>query len=680
MKPAYTAIIDIVEEKEEAGESDDYDLEETIRILNSLEVAQTQSESFDDFLLYMAKQDYSRVAPEVLRAKAKFFPVLQRMYELQKEYKEFSTLWMFARSIAAGGNALRENMSVSGVGLAILSNGVAGEAVSVDAVNTATNAMFDNYAKEQKLKKALKKQIQQVKEQYIRYLSDFAPVYYKYMKEWDKLCLNKDKAYIDIYSGRADEALGSINAVLKQSPENREGLLLKSLCLIDLGKMNEERHVQFYLPLDMEHIKVDSLYTPQSENLYYEAASLTLRDYLELYPGKSAPALLLQGMLAMNMGNPKAAMSCFEQSAIEYPRQAEELTDLLSSYRSRTYLNKSVEGLYLLNLYKSTMEGFGRFSPNFCKAQYYTSIGDFNSSREEILKHFYRRGNQGVYDCLLSDMDFCEDFLYSSFSPIAPEKSFIDVSIAPAKKYLVMDKENEITVKLNNRSDHDLENVRVFLCIHYTDMYKDDYHVVKVPMTKNRIGRHEKADLSTVKLEYNDKKVDDITRVRAIVMTDDKICWVDEVKEKERKIIDSFAARYSNTNVVDNARQDYLSDLSIDVSSLQKVIEAETRINGKTSILLGSDLKIELPRILTFIDPEFSLYPIQDKDLSRKPNECFLAGSYINLKFDNCSISAGKTVPLYIYSDFVCFRLDLKSENGDVKLEKVEVVKNGTEA
>ena len=72
MKPAYMAITEVIGKKEQVGNNVDYDLEETIRILNSLEIAQTQSKNFDDFLLYMAKQDYSRVAPEVLKAKAKF--------------------------------------------------------------------------------------------------------------------------------------------------------------------------------------------------------------------------------------------------------------------------------------------------------------------------------------------------------------------------------------------------------------------------------------------------------------------------------------------------------------------------------------------------------------------------------------------------------------------------------
>ena len=722
MKPAYTAITKVIEEKEQEGGYTDYDLEETVRILNSLEVAQTQSESFNEFLLYMAKQDYRRVAPDVLKAKAKFFPVMQHMYELQKAYKEFSALWMVARSIAAGQKTLRENVDVTGAGLAIVASAATGgmEAASQSlvAVNAATSAAFDHYAEEQKLKKELGKQIEEVKEQYVSYLSEFAPIYYKYMKEWDKLCLNKDKAYLDIYAGRAEDALNSADAVLHQSPNNREGLLLKALCLIELGKLNRSEGLQFRLPFDVEKMEIDTLKIQEIENPYFRAASVALADYLSEYPGKSAPALLLQGVMMMNIGNEQSALSYFDQAAIEYPRQAEELTDLLNSYRSRTYLNKSVEGIYLLNLYKSTMEGFGLFSPNFYKAKYYTSKGDLNSSKEEILKHFYRRGNQGVYDCLLSDMKFCEDFLYSSFSPIVPEKSFIDISITAASKMLVMSKDDEIKVTLHNRSDHDLENVRVFLCIHYTDMYKDDYDVVKVPAIKSRIGKHEETELAVVKLDYNGKKVDDITRVRAVVMTDDKICWVDEVKEKERKVIEHFAAKYSKSNVIDNAKKNYLSDLSVDVSSLKKAIEKEIRINGSATALesassaikswtkssiaavtgmftsndkvksaletvweetSGSDLRIELPRLLVFIAPEFSINPIQDEEVGVCPYESFLAGSYIKLKF-KYTIAAGDIVPLYIYSEYACFRLDLKSENGKVKLIKVEVVNNGAVA
>ena len=158
--------------------------------------------------------------------------------------------------------------------------------------------------------------------------------------------------------------------------------------------------------------------------------------------------------------------------------------------------------------------------------------------------------------------------------------------------------------------------------------------------------------------------------------------------------------------------------VSVDVSSLKKAIEEGTKINGSATALesassaikswtkgglatitgiftsnekvkstletmweetSGSDLRIELPRLLVFINPEFSINQIQDDEVGVRPIESFLAGSYIKLKF-KYTIAAGDTVPLYIYSEYACFRLDLKSENGKVKLVKVEVVNDGTVA
>ena len=72
-EPAYEAM---------EAKSPDYDIEETVRAMNALEVAQCQSEDFMSYLEYVAKQDFSRVAPEVLEQKKKLFPILQRLYDL----------------------------------------------------------------------------------------------------------------------------------------------------------------------------------------------------------------------------------------------------------------------------------------------------------------------------------------------------------------------------------------------------------------------------------------------------------------------------------------------------------------------------------------------------------------------------------------------------------------------
>lgn len=84
-------------------------------------------------------------------------------------------------------------------------------------------------------------------------------------------------------------------------------------------------------------------------------------------------------------------------------------------------------------------------------------------------------------------------------------------------------------------------------------------------------------------------------------------------------------------------------------------------------------LKLEIPRVLTLIDPVFSIYQLQDKDKAMLPQENFLAGSSIRLKFDY-ELKEGDLLPLYIYSDFVSFRVDIEYKDGKSKVKNVILV------
>ena len=413
---------------------------------------------------------------------------------------------------------------------------------------------------------------------------------------------------------------------------------------------------------------------------------------MALYPSRSAPALVLKGLLYRSMGEHGKAVSFFDQASMEYPRQAADLTDLLDIYRARTYLNKSAEGKYLLKLYRSTMEGFGIFSPNLLKARYYAQHGDTENSKEEIFNHFYRRGNQGVYDCLLSDMQFCEENMYSSFRQILMEQSFIDVSVEPTMNWTLADKDDEIKVTINNRSDIDLENVRIFLCLHYTDMYKDEYDVQKLPSV-NIIKHNDKTEIGVVKLNYEDKKYSDITRIRAIAMTDDKICWIDNVDYKYMKASEAVAKAKSKkaksrAKGIASVKQQLLDDFNVNEGKLLSVIEKGMKVYAAVSdgnlwndmkqdvknLVTGGDkkLRIELPRILSILDPVFSLHQVNDKDKAIRPSENYLSGSNIRLKFDY-EPKQNESIPLYIYSDFANFKVTLAFEEGMPVVKKVEL-------
>lgn len=682
-QPAFEAL-----ESDSPVDNPEYDIEETVRAMNALEVAQCQSEDFISYLEYVARQDFSRVAPEVLEQKKKLFPILQRLYELQKEHKELNDVWMLMRSATSGASSFVEEVNPIGViGSMITGDPLTGTVSVAGGVDKAQEVAFDEYEKQKDLKKSLEREMEALRLKYVEYLEGYAPIYHKYMQEWDALCLVKDKAYLDLYGGNPIDAYNRTEEILKTYPENREALLLKSLALIEIASdfSPSADSSMTALPPSFQVDLNNESKPKQSISEFFVEAETTLDNYIQLYPARSAPALVLKGLLYRSLGDNAKAINFFDQASVEYPRQAAALTDLLDSYKSRAYLNKSAEGKYLLRLYRSTMEGFGIFSPNLLKAKYFAQQGDVENCKEEIFNHFFRRGNQGVYDCLLSDMQYCEENMYSSFKQILLEQSFLDVAVEPVTNWHLGDKDDEIKVVINNRSDIDLENVRIFLCLHYTDMYKDEYDVQKLPSV-NIIKHNDKTEIGVVKLNYENKKYNDITRIRAIAMTDDKICWIDNVDYKYMKASEMAVKENKSNSHLAALKQQLLEDFDINNDKLLSIIEDGIKIyasvsdgnlwhdmkNDVKNLVAGKDknLRIELPRILSIIDPVFSINEINSADKSIRPTENYLSGSNICLEFD-FQPNEEDSLPLYIYSDFADFKVELSFNDGKPSVKKV---------
>ena len=248
----------------------------------------------------------------------------------------------------------------------------------------------------------------------------------------------------------------------------------------------------------------------------------------------------------------------------------------------------------------------------------------------------------------------------------------------------------EVHVSISNRSDLRLENVRVFLCIHYTDMYKDEYDVVKVPKTQNVIEPHSTADLDIVELNYKDKDYDDITRIRAIAMTDDRICWIDEVKYKQAKALAHDHGDNSNLNQWQQRdREEYLSNYSLEPQKLQKALrtgvtvlppeEDPTEEKSTWKSIKGwfshpdNTLSIELPRTLVMADPVFSIRPL-DAANALQPDENYLSGTSIHLHFDY-EPELDEVLPLYIYTEAADFKVDILYRGKDSSVQSVTILR-----
>ena len=732
--PAYNSLRERVQKSDGT-----YDIEETIRIIHALGIAQSQSDNFLDFLEFMAMQDYSQVATEVVEAKMRLLPILQELFVLQQQYTEVPGMFrVISRSVISGG--------VDAAGQ-ILIFGVANPMI----VNDAFNEVLDEMEANAELRDGLRARMNAVRMGYIDFLRSFSPIYHRFMREWDRLNIDKDRAYIALHNGNMTEVFIASNNVLKNHSVNREALLLQALASIHLGaetnsiglystsalysmftnvEVLDSVPTNDYLPerIYSEVEEANAVFYPISEavelpfsieipqktidNNYFLHAERLLNFYIALYPNRTAPALLLKGVLAAHRGQDALALIFFDQSAVEFPRQAMALTDLLEPYRHRAYLNQSVEGHYLLQLYYSTMVGSGFFSPNFQKADLFMQRGMFEESKMEIYRHFFRRGNQDVYFGFLTDMQFAENFLYSSFRKLLLEQSFFDVSITPIRQTRRERRQGaseEVQVVITNNSDVDLQNVRVFLCLHYTDMYRNEYDIIRVPLSQSVVRGRTEVDFGRVALEnVQNKGYRDIVRARAIILTNDQIAWINSVEQRRTNMVRMInRSHFLANNLIDRRMADFLAGFSLTEETVQDIIRSAFQATSLqvaplvdpnlTRRLMQSifpnqgqevapitfddivsnvrldrnEITFELPRTLVLLNPEFSIHHIQDINNVIFPSERYLAGNVMRVTFRHRA-RVGEVIPLYIYSEFVNSRVELVvNEQNAVELRNV---------
>lgn len=232
-EPSYKAL--------QGAQGDNYDIEETIRILNGIELAQAQSENFDEFLEYMARQDYSQVAQDVVDLRVKLLPVLQEMYLIDQEYEHINLWSTLGRDLSTDVSQVvaektNPNFSLENVHgllrIMSLTDIPTPNSIIVSSITKTGTMVFEQFEKNQKIKEDLSIRMHQVRKQYIEYLEDYIPVYNKYMQEWNQLCLIKDRAYLQLYSGQYESALKSCQEALTRDPDNREMHLLQCMAII----------------------------------------------------------------------------------------------------------------------------------------------------------------------------------------------------------------------------------------------------------------------------------------------------------------------------------------------------------------------------------------------------------------------------------------------------------------
>lgn len=507
-------------------------LEATIKTIFVLDEAIKNVKDVNEFKEYLYKFDMSGVAPNVIDCYQKLIPILNELYDEEVEKEINESLWLVFSEL----NDVEQTLINAGTKF-IAKDYMGAALTTLQAKNDALKIGFKRYKKDLEIQK----KIRDINNDYHDYLKFSSPIYLKYMTEWDKLCAQRDQAYISLYNSNYNKVLKFSEEALRISSTDREATLLKGFALLKLNNTNSGNSEA-------------QLSNTEIQNL--------LDNYFNRFPKSTAPAFVLKGIFEYKKGNIESAMTSFDEASILYPKQAEELLDLANIFKIRSSIFRSVESEFISKSYMSMMEGFGNFSPNFQKAIIHNNLGNSDKALEEIRRHFFRRGNQVVQDYLPGDLNFCNKYLTDIFSKMFVEHPFVDIEVSGGS---IIDPKNSLRVKMINNSDRFIENVRLFLCIHFTDTYKDSYQVFRVPDALNNLDAfsEKKFDNPLVvnfKWLDNEKEVPgDIVRIRGVIITDDIVSWIDEEGFKFKEAQENFS-KYGTENT--NFSDDMLKSLS----------------------------------------------------------------------------------------------------------------------
>ncbi len=606
---AFSPVLEKMQQARSDLQDQSYDIDATVRVLHEIDAALATEGSLETWLSQSALQDYRGVAPEVLAAREQILDVLFRLYARQVASEDQEATWGMLRHMGPVLNLLMvSDLQVGGdasLAIPLAGTGGAVEVAQAGIDREGVQQVYQDWKDQQRAHADLLAEMLDLERELIDALAENSTVYHRYLEEWERVCAMRDRAYLAAHEGEWEAALQAARAAMRAAPYDKEAHLLAALALIE-----------------------GDLASPEDP----DEAERLLQEFAEAHPDSSAPALLLRGVLRQRSGDLQGAHLDLEQAAAYYPKQAEQLGEMLDPYkaRSRAFLRKSREGNLVLGLYKSSMLGAAWFSPDLQLARIAFDKGEFERGRSKVMDHFARRRAQGQWDLVIRDLQFCEDFLQEDYHLILPERGWLDLE---AEEATFSDK---LQVAVRNRSSRTLHNASLVLCLHFTDMHPDDYEPF-APATEPQLPAQETTSFEDVDIEFElggrQKTVEDIASVRAVLVSDEAVVWVDSItfkrdqarQHREQRMRQRTSIRRWAPAAPPSARAHGLADMA--VSTLEEGVQLST-----SSELGKDDVDIDLPYLFSVLAPVFHL---ESGDQRLEPSDNNIEGDRIRLGFDD---------------------------------------------
>ncbi|MBN2495744.1 MAG: hypothetical protein JXR96_14220 [Deltaproteobacteria bacterium] len=662
-RPAAAKEVDPIEALRSVRDDGGHDIDKTIRVMLELESLLDESSSLAEYIARARRLDYEGVAPRVLAVRDAVLSTVADIEHIRSEHGAHDASWDWVRTALSAVRAVRFGISSDSSGEARLDIGLKDEEIA---------RVADEYTQRLETKAKLQREMGAARERLTRVLAIYSGFAHQYVKSWDALCVQRDLAYLAADEGHWDKAIEHARNAVSAAPHETEAHLVLALALIEkAGRRSSSEAIE--LPAGDEHPAPAGEAQPDAAALLSEAERV-LDGYLAEHAEKSAPALLLKGVLQGQRGQLEDARTTLLAASADYPKQAARLEEMLGPYRYRQkYLQRSRAGLHVMEFYEATLQGAGIFSSNLQLARLHFARGDFDAGRAEIMRHFSRRRAQGSWSFVLSDIRYCYGHFGADFRRIFPAESFLD--LLPGKT--MMGFGGGFKVAVRNRSDRDVQNATLVLCLRFTDMHPEDYATFPLE-TRPVLRAGEVTDFGELELPPGfavagrPKTFEDLISdsTRAVLISDSAVIWVDTDAFRKSQM------RERRSDVRPGPRLE-LGWLRQSPDELKTGLLASARL--ELALGLGDDeIVAKLPGELAILRPVFRLR--LEPEALLEPESVHMAKGVILARFDAKTnldpLAARKNlVSLLVQSAQADLRLDFAlNQKGGYDLVLVERV------
>ena len=165
-------------------------------------------------------------------------------------------------------------------------------------------------------------------------------------------------------------------------------------------------------------------------------------------------------------------------------------------------------------------------------------------------------------------------------------------------------------LSIENRSDRTLHNATLVLCLKFTDMHPDDYVAIPVS-TQTEVLAHDTTSFGEVDVDVElfgvEKSTSDVYSLRAVVVSNEAVSWVD-TSDFRTKNAQEAAANLAPT-------LETLSALTASplVSMVTNLLFKESSLDIASALVFDDDVRVELPRLLAALEPRYTLLYGEDQ-------------------------------------------------------------------